>query len=271
VFRDQEATSHLTPAGTGVAVGVLHTGSHYADDLFDDGVIYHYPVTARGDRDRNEIAAMRACADLTLPLFVVITPSPGAATRHVRLGWVTDYDDRSRQLLIAFSNEPLPLRTVRDEDDNRAFELRTTRPLRSTTIRARPGQGQFRFSVFRRYGPRCVFCFITEPKLLEAAHLCPIEDGGSDDARNGLVMCLTHHKAFDAGLVVVEPESMCVHAGAGVSNLESIGVVVASIKHLRREPHQDALAWCWSQRGSGRAAEHAVQQQHAADGAARRR
>jgi hypothetical protein len=33
----------VTPEG--VAVGLLHTGSSYADDLAEGGVIYHYPQT----------------------------------------------------------------------------------------------------------------------------------------------------------------------------------------------------------------------------------
>jgi hypothetical protein len=254
-----------------VAVGVLHTGSTYADDLFDDGVIYHYPVTARGERDRNEIAAMKACGEHTLPMFVVITPSSGARTRDVRLGWVTDVDDASGQLLIAFSDAPLCVSASQDDDEQRPFELTAVRPLRSTTVRARPGQGRFRFTVFKRFGSRCAFCSISEPKLLEAAHLCPVEDGGTDDPRNGLVMCLTHHKAFDVGLLLVDPDDLSVRSDLTGSDLQSIGVAVSSIKHLQKVPHRDALAWAWNQRAPGVSREAAAQQQHAADGATRRR
>src|SRR5215472_10558353 len=43
------------PNGSGIAVGLLHTGSAYDDDLFEDGVIYHFPVTNRpGRRDASE-------------------------------------------------------------------------------------------------------------------------------------------------------------------------------------------------------------------------
>jgi hypothetical protein len=241
VFRDQELTASLTPSGTGIAVGLLHTGSSYADDLFDDGVIYHYPVTARGERDRNEIVAMKACAEHTLPVFVVITPSPGASTRDVRLGWVTDHDDASGQLLITFSDGPLLTTMPREDDDARPFELMVSRTICSTTAKARPGQGRFRFAVFKRYGNACAFCSIIEPKLLEAAHLCPVEENGTDDPRNGLVMCLTHHKAFDAGLLLIDPASKEVLPGPAVSDLKSIGVAVVSIGHLRQVPHRDAL------------------------------
>src|SRR5262245_16263603 len=93
IFRDHTATASLTPGGKGTAVALLHTGSSYADDLCDDGVIYHDPITKRGQRDRNEVAAIKACGALSLPIFVVITPTSNSDTRDVRLGWVTDTDD----------------------------------------------------------------------------------------------------------------------------------------------------------------------------------
>lgn len=59
IYRDGDVTTDLAP--TGVTVGVLHTGTTYADDLSEDGVIYHYPATARpGVFDANEIAATKA-------------------------------------------------------------------------------------------------------------------------------------------------------------------------------------------------------------------
>jgi hypothetical protein len=51
-------------------------GSAYDDDLFEDGVIYHFPVTKRpGRRDASETAAIRNLFELRLPVFV-ITPTP---------------------------------------------------------------------------------------------------------------------------------------------------------------------------------------------------
>lgn len=246
VYRDQELTASLTPSGSGIAVGLLHTGSTYADDLFEDGVIYHYPQTDRGRRDRNEIEAMKACGEHVLPLFVVITPSTGAPTRIIRLGWVTDHDDASGQILITFSVAPVSPAKGGEDVDADAFVLKTPRVLRATTALARPAQSRFRFGVFKRYGAACVFCGITQPALLEATHLCPVEDGGSDDPRNGLVMCPTHHKAFDGGLLLIEPHTGIVRTDARVRDLSAIGVDVTSIDHLGARPHADALMWAWS-------------------------
>ena len=42
--------------------------------------------------------------------------------------------------------------------------------------------------------------------LLDAAHLRPYADKGSDDPRNGLVLCATHHRAFDKRLFGFIPQ-----------------------------------------------------------------
>jgi hypothetical protein len=95
VWVDKEQSVAAAPR-TGVAVGLLHTGSAYADDLADDGVIYHYPSSNRRGKDRAEIAAVKAAGDLRLPVFVIIYSGPGASRRDVRLGWVEGADDRAR-------------------------------------------------------------------------------------------------------------------------------------------------------------------------------
>ena len=51
-WDNKGVTASLTAEGHGVAVSVLHNGSSYADDLTDDGLIYHFPNTRRlGNRD----------------------------------------------------------------------------------------------------------------------------------------------------------------------------------------------------------------------------
>ncbi len=77
---------------------------------------------------RDEILATKACGDLGLPLFVVITPSPSSKVRNVRLGWVSDYDDSSGQILILFSDQPIALdRADPGETDDRDFDLQVSR------------------------------------------------------------------------------------------------------------------------------------------------
>lgn len=246
VFRDLEATSQLTPSSAGIAVGLLYTGSSYADDLDNEGMIYHYPVTDRGERDTNEVTSVTLCEEYSLPLFVVIKHASSDRTRDVRIGWVAGHDDESRQLLIIFGAEMPASSGAGPSNEERPFHLIVRRNRRRSTTMGRPGQAQFRFEVFKRYGTNCAFCDIIEPTLLEAAHLCPVESGGSDDERNGLVMCLNHHKAFDLGILRIRPDSLDVFFNPAVKDPHNLGVSKYSIADLSHIPHRDALQWAWN-------------------------
>lgn len=104
---DKKRTQHLTDDRTGVTVRVLHTGRHYADDLSENEILYHYPRTGRPPaRDRLEIEATKAAGRLGLPVFVITQPRRGLRTRDVHLGWVEDWDDDAEWLLISFSDSP---------------------------------------------------------------------------------------------------------------------------------------------------------------------
>ena len=54
---DKERTKAVAPEG--VTVGLLHTGATYPDDLSDDGVLYHYPVTGRHAGRRRPLGRSR--------------------------------------------------------------------------------------------------------------------------------------------------------------------------------------------------------------------
>ncbi len=236
VFRDLERTRGLGGSSAGVAVGLLHTGRVYSDDLSESGLVYHYPDTVRGRRDANEVASIQACREFGLPLFVIITPSPKSPFRNVRLGWVIDSDDLANALLIGFGETPPQSEVVPERE---GFDLIVKRAQRRALTKVRPNQWRFRFDVVKRYGSVCAVCPIDDPNLLDAAHLCPVEAGGSDDARNGLVFCLNHHRAFDRGLLRIDPHELTVHASPAV------GTARASIRHLANLPHPRAMSWAW--------------------------
>jgi putative restriction endonuclease len=106
VWVDKALTSPATGHSDGATVAILHTGRHYPDDLSESGVIYHYPVTGRSaGRDAAEVEATKNAMRLELPVFVIL-PGAHSATRTVKLGWVKDFDDTSRQFLILFGDGP---------------------------------------------------------------------------------------------------------------------------------------------------------------------
>jgi hypothetical protein len=79
--------------------------------------------------------------------------------------------------------------------------------------------------------------------LLQAAHLIPKEAQGSDDPRNGLVLCANHHLALDAGLFGIEPGSLALHFRSDGPTMKALGVTAAQLRPLRARPHETALAW----------------------------
>jgi hypothetical protein len=61
IWVDKARTGQSTQDGEGITVGVLHTGSSYADDLADDCIIYHYPQTKRpASRDQAEVNSAKS-------------------------------------------------------------------------------------------------------------------------------------------------------------------------------------------------------------------
>jgi putative restriction endonuclease len=68
----------------------------------------------------------------------------------------------------------------------------------------------FRNTLQRIYDNKCSICenslkVPSGPSEMHAAHIVPRAINGTDDARNGLGLCRTHHWAFDVGLFGIDP------------------------------------------------------------------
>jgi len=71
---------------------------------------------------------------------------------------------------------------------------------------------EFRKRVVEGYNNRCAVCGI-QLDLVEAAHIIPhSHELGCDDVRNGLCLCVLHHKALDNGLIFIDREyNVCIN------------------------------------------------------------
>jgi hypothetical protein len=162
----------------------------------------------------------------------------------VELAWVEGWDDRAGLFLITFGNKQPPLLT-KENEDAQPFSLFGDANSARRDVKVRKGQQRFKFRVLQRYGPRCAFCGLTVIELLDAAHIGPKKEHGSDDPRNGLVLCPNHHRAFDAGLCAVHPETCEIHCKDEGPSAAALQITQASLAHLQRQPHKDALEWRW--------------------------
>jgi hypothetical protein len=108
----------------------------------------------------------------------------------------------------------------------------------------RVGQQRFRFHVMSQYGPKCAVCDIRHSQLLKAAHIRGKAQQGTDDWRNGIPLCATHHEAFDCYLFGVDPDTRAIRCKPGIFE-KDVGLREAHLKLLKNFPHVDALRWRW--------------------------
>lgn len=92
------------------------------------------------------------------------------------------------------------------------------RERRLAEVLCRREQARFRQSVLELFGYRCIISGCTALEAIEAAHIEPVGRGGSDKATNGLPLRTDLHRLFDAGLLIIDPETWTVEMcslGAG--------------------------------------------------------
>lgn len=247
IFVDKARTAHLTSDGQGAAVGLLHIGRRYNDDLKDDMVLYHYPTTKRPvARDENEIQATKNAGLLGLPVFVISRVS--GDRRKVQLGYVTDWDDTLQVFLIRLLDDFALATGPREHIDDQPFKPFGNGARQSTKGTRAYRSPEFKFDVLRRYGKHCAVCDVCVDEMLEAAHIIPKESRGSDDARNGLILCANHHKAFDAGMFGFEPSTTRIDLWQTGVTTQDMGITRNDLTHLESLPASEALTWRYNRR-----------------------
>lgn len=248
VWLNKSRTKYLTDDGTGVTVSLLHKGNRYSDDLFEDGVLYHYPETNRGNKDNIEIEATKNAGRLGIPVFVISQSKEDPKKRDVNLGLVRDWDDNNKVFLIEFQDSfpenetSVLLENISEDEPFVPFEDTKNS---SRLVSTRPNQYRFKFLVLKRYEGKCVICDLNVIELLQAAHIIPKRKRGTDDPRNGLLLCANHHLAFDAGLFAIEPNSLSIHFKPGGPDATALQISRKNLKHLKHKPHPESLKWRW--------------------------
>lgn len=249
IWRDKNRTIILAENPAGVAVGVFHSGIHYADDLSDSGIIYHYPQTNRpGASDENEILSVKNAGEFHLPVFVISKTTPNSKVRNVRLGWVDIWDDYSKEFLLTFDEQPT---SITAEQSNVPFsptasDTTDRRVTRTSKSRNAINQHRFKIAVSKRYRGKCALTGLAVPELLDAAHLHPWSQNGTDDPRNGLLLTPTVHRALDTGLFAISPDTLTLVTKGNDSLLCDLGIQYKDLSHLENPPDPSALTYLWN-------------------------
>ena len=106
-------------------------------------------------------------------------------------------------------SKPARINVLKNEINSRENEA-DKRRRRLAKVLARPGQAEFRRKVFKRWKARCLITRCTTKTNLEAAHIVPVAENGVDDEWNGLPLRADIHRLFDANLIWIDAESLCV-------------------------------------------------------------
>jgi putative restriction endonuclease len=79
----------------------------------------------------------------------------------------------------------------------------------------------FRNRVLSAYDHHCAFCGI-QLKLVDAAHIIPAATEDNDRTTNGIALCPTHHRAYDAALLSLDRDYRIRLSQSKRAYLESI-------------------------------------------------
>ncbi|MEP3889016.1 MAG: HNH endonuclease [Hellea sp.] len=82
-----------------------------------------------------------------------------------------------------------------------------SRQLKYYEILTRPNQSEFRRDVIKRFKGRCALTGCRVLEAMEAAHIVPIAEDGSDEAKNGILLRRDIHRLFDLDLILISPKN----------------------------------------------------------------
>jgi hypothetical protein len=217
--------------------------------------------------------ALVKCMDERVPLgvFKQITDKTdrqhGSTYLVLGLGLITSYDANA-DLFVIESCDRVALEQVTSviADEKTRYEVQLYAQLTNEfcpfieeeslthTVSAPRRDEAFRHIVLGAYDFTCAVCEMKFclGSLIEAtaAHIVPKRKSGTDDPRNGLALCRTHHWAFDVGLFSLGDDYRIILSrvlnNADARNFTLLDLESKSILLPRNEvvqPHPKALAW----------------------------
>ena len=252
VWRDtKKTTGHLTNSGNGVCIGVLSVG-RYDDKIDGESGSYDYPSTDSKGYDDGDIDSLRSALVLDLPVFLVqnlnaageVVTKKGAPFRRVDLIRFLDDCPVGRFLVFTSSKEGRSDYVLPKDVTPSCFQKRELK--KTTSISKKRSRSAFKAKLINSHG-KCECSLCDAPKeVIEAAHIIPVADNGSDWFGNGILLCRNHHALFDKHKWTIDPTSLEIIPKSDF-DLRSLQVMRSNIRHLKHFPGKEALDWRWNQ------------------------
>jgi putative restriction endonuclease len=241
VYRDANRTGKLMQDG--ITVSILNTSGNYTDEVTDNRLIYSYPNTLRHpSNDKGEIQSLKNAMAIQMPIFVISEIAGGL--RNVNLGWIEGCEDKASCALVKLDEAPENIVNVNNELELQ-FEAKISRKLKLIEVQKIERDPKFKFNALSLYGSTCAVTDVTVERMLDAAHVVPVSENGSDHPRNSLLLSSSVHRAFDSHYWSIEPETFQLATRKIGPTLNQMKISRSSISHLRSKPHPEALQIRW--------------------------
>ncbi len=227
------------------AAQTLLSTSEAGGDITDCGyLVYDFPDAGNEEIYNKEINGIYAAMNYSLPLFAVFKNNAGREKRYIMVGIVAGIDEETRTFLVELSRDfpdnGLQANPIPTQENLEPFYLYGTEEASSNRGgKSRKDQAKFSFRVKRLYGAECAVCGIRHKPVIQAAHILPKANNGSDHPENGLPLCSNHHALFDKHWFTIDTDLNIVPAD-GISLLD-IQICYTDIKRLRHSPNIKAL------------------------------
>lgn len=198
-----------------VSITTTIDSDHAQDTIEGSRVLYDY-VSREHDNE-----ALKKCAEAELPLIYFLQVKKRPSPEYIVFApvYVVGWDDNARCFLIDLSEQkpgevvsPAPVvrqlqLPVMRRPDSPSEIRELTRSYAVTTVQRRLYDARFRNAVLEAYRERCAVCGLHVRALLDAARVVADRDPHPDiDVREGIALCATHHRAFDANILRYDDE-----------------------------------------------------------------
>jgi putative restriction endonuclease len=125
--------------------------------------------------------------------------------------------DRDFEVLEVVAERP-------DEiNDEIVDKVSQQRQITVINVKKKIRDNSFKSRVLTSYGQQCAICGI-QLKLVDAAHIVPVEHHGTDHTSNGIAMCAIHHRAFDRSLITINEKYQVLYNNEKMDKLKEIGL-----------------------------------------------
>ncbi len=184
--------------------------SPYTDGLIQGTrVLYDFAPRTR----EHENDGLKEAAESALPLiyFVQVKRKPNPEYIAFAPVRIVSWDDGARQFLVDLSEQTIARADEvsgkdafpRESSSDRVFDRELLeKSYAPTIVQRRLHQARFRNEVLAAYQERCAVCILHIRPLLDGAHVVPDRDPKPVVVINeGLALCATHHRAFDAEIL----------------------------------------------------------------------